>query len=77
MNVWNSRGAGPRAAGLGLADVAVTVPHTEDLDALRARLQARSIPSSTDGRSVTVADPWGTRVTVAVSGATTEEVLAR
>lgn len=77
MNVWNSRGAGPRAASLGLADVAVTVPHVEDLETLRARLRARSIPSSTDGRTVTVADPWGTTVTVALSGATVGEVLAR
>ena len=34
MNTWNSRGAGPRATSLGLADVAITVPAREDLDAL-------------------------------------------
>ncbi len=77
MNVWNSRGAGPRAAALGLADVAVTVPDADELIALRARLQARSIPAGGDGRTVTVADPWGTRVTVAVVDTTVDEVLAR
>ncbi|MGA1827928.1 VOC family protein, partial [Microbacterium sp.] len=34
MNVWHSAGAGPRAASLGLGDVAVSVPAREDLDAL-------------------------------------------
>jgi catechol 2,3-dioxygenase len=77
MNVWNSKGAGPRAASLGLGDVAVTVPSVHDLDALRGRLNKRAIQSSGDGRSVTVVDPWGTRVTVALPDITTEEVLAR
>jgi catechol 2,3-dioxygenase len=77
MNVWNSKGAGPRAASLGLGDVAVTVPHRDDLDSLRLRLTSRSIQFSGDGRTVTVADPWGTRVTVALPDITTEELLAR
>jgi catechol 2,3-dioxygenase len=77
MNVWNSRGAGPRAAGLGLGDVAITASSTHDLEALRSRLTARSIPFGSDGRSVTVADPWGTRITVALPDLTTEELLAR
>ncbi|RII95641.1 VOC family protein [Clavibacter michiganensis] len=77
MNVWNSAGAGPRAAGLGLGDVAVTVPTRDDLDSLRTRLTGLSIPFAHDGRSVTVADPWGTRITVALPDLTTEELLAR
>jgi catechol 2,3-dioxygenase len=77
MNVWNSKGAGPRAASLGLGDVAVTVPHVDDLSALKVRLKERSIQSSGDGRSVTIVDPWGTRVTVALPNITTEEVLSR
>lgn len=40
MNTWNSRGAGPRAASLGLGDVAITVPGREDLDALAARCRS-------------------------------------
>ena len=77
MNVWNSRGAGPRAASLGLGDVAVTVPTTSELESLATRLRARSIPFRDDGRSVSIADPWGTTVTVSLPDLTTEELLAR
>lgn len=77
MNVWNSGGAGPRAATLGLGDVAVTVPSREDLVALAARLRARSLAFADDGRSIVVHDPWGTQVTVSVPGTTTEDLLAR
>lgn len=77
MNVWNSRGTGPRAASLGLGDVAVTVPTAADLESLEARLRVRSIPFRADGRSVAVSDPWGTAVTVSLPDITTEELLAR
>lgn len=77
MNVWNSRGAGPRAASLGLGNVAVTVPGADDLDALRGRLRARGLAFEDDGRSVVVDDPWGTRITVALPEPTVDEVLAR
>jgi len=77
MNVWNSGGAGPRAASLGLADVAVTATDAGELDALRTRLRARGIPFGSDGRSVSLADPWGTAVTVALPDLSTEELLAR
>lgn len=75
MNTWNSRGAGPRAARLGLADVAITLPGREDLDALTARLRARGLAFADTGRSVVVADPWGTQVTLALPGATAEDLL--
>jgi len=77
MNTWNSRGIGPRAASLGLGDVAVTVPGATDLEALKVRLGARAIPFVSDGRSVIVTDPWGTQVTVALPDLTTEELIAR
>jgi len=77
MNVWNSGGAGPRAASLGLADVAVTVPGTADLEELMARLRARAIAFGSDSRSVTIKDPWGTQVTVALPDLSTDELLAR
>lgn len=77
MNTWNSRGAGPRAAGLGLGDVAVTVPSREDLDALITRLKARGIAFADDGRSVRTSDPWGTQVTVGIGGSTVAEALNR
>lgn len=77
MNIWNSRGSGPRAASLGLGDVSVTVPGREDLDALVARLRSRGLQFADDGRSVVVDDPWGTQVTVALPDLSTEELLAR
>ncbi|GAA1078229.1 VOC family protein [Nocardiopsis metallicus] len=77
MNTWNSAGAGPRAAGLGLGDVAVTVPGREDLDALVARLRALGVAHADTGRAVVTDDPWGTQVTVALPGTGTEELLAR
>jgi len=77
MNTWNSRGAGPRAASLGLGNVAVTVPGSDDLDALAARLREATVPFRSDARSVTASDPWGTEVTVALPDLTTEELLAR
>lgn len=77
MNTWNSAGAGPRAASLGLGDVAITVPGRDDLDALAARLRHHRLAFADDGRSISLDDPWGTRVTVALPGADVDEVLAR
>jgi catechol 2,3-dioxygenase len=77
MNVWNSRGAGPRAASLGLGNVSVTVPGAETLEALSARLRVRAIDFDTDGRSLAVTDPWGTPVTISLPDLTTEELMAR
>lgn len=77
MNVWNSGGAGPRAASLGLADVAVTATTPQELEALRVRLRKRRIPFASDGRSVSITDPWGTSVTVALPDLSTEEFLQR
>ena len=77
MNTWNSRGSGPRAASLGLGDVSVTVPDRRDLDALAARLRGRGLQFADDGRSIAVADPWGTQVTVALPDLSTDELLGR
>jgi catechol 2,3-dioxygenase len=75
MNIWHSAGAGPRAASLGLGDVAVSVPTRADLDALIGRLQSRKLPFADDGRTIRVHDPWGTQVSVSVAGTTTEQLL--
>lgn len=77
MNTWHSRGAGSRAASLGLGDVAVTVPDRDDLDALAARLTGHGIDFTDDGRWVRAADPWGTQVTVGLPGSGVDEVLSR
>lgn len=77
MNTWNSAGAGPRAAALGLGDVAITVPSRDDLDALAARLTHHRLAFADTGRDIVVSDPWGTQVTVGLPGAAVEDVLAR
>lgn len=77
MNTWNSRGAGPRAARLGLGNLAITVPTRDDLDAITARLRARGWAFGDTGRTIEVADPWNTHVTLSLPGTTTDELLAR
>ncbi|MBK7820938.1 MAG: VOC family protein [Tessaracoccus sp.] len=77
MNTWNSRGAGPRAATLGLADVAVTLPTREDLDALATRLRDQGLDFADDGSSIAVDDPWGTRVTLSLPGSAAADLLTK
>jgi len=69
VNVWNSRGAGPRASTLGLGAVTIAVPGRDELDAAAARLRARGISVADDGRSLTVDDPWRNRVTLQLADA--------
>lgn len=77
MNVWNSRGAGPRAARLGLGEVAITVPTRADLDAVAARLRGHAQTFTDNGTSLIAHDPWGTEVTLSLPGVTVDELLAR
>ena len=77
MNSWQSAGAGPRAASLGLGDVAIAVPARDDLDAVAARLRSRRVAFAADGSTLRISDPWGTQVSLAVAGASTEDLLAR
>ncbi|MFD2674228.1 VOC family protein [Gulosibacter bifidus] len=76
MNTWNSQGAGPRAASLGLGNVAITVPTRADLDAAVSRLRARGAVAEDDGRSVTTRDPWGTEITLGLPVESADELLA-
>lgn len=69
VNVWNSRGAGPRASTLGLGAVTIAVPDRDELDAAAARLRAHGITVADDGRSLTADDPWRNRVTLQVADA--------
>lgn len=62
MNTWQSAGAGPRAASLGLGDVRVTVPTRSDIEELADRLSFHGIESEDDGRTLRLSDPWGTRL---------------
>ncbi|WP_029289016.1 VOC family protein [Cellulomonas sp. HZM] len=67
MNTWNSAGAGPRASALGLGEVRIVVPTSDDLGALAARVAHARVPVSDDGATLLFEDPW--RNVVRVSAA--------
>ncbi|WP_241961119.1 VOC family protein [Salinibacterium hongtaonis] len=64
MNTWESNGAGARTPALGLGQVAIEVPSTDDLGALGERLTARGVQQAHDGRMLTFADPWANEIRV-------------
>ncbi|MDN4476663.1 VOC family protein [Demequina sp. SYSU T00192] len=67
LNTWNSRGAGPRAASLGLGTMDIVLPTADDLGAMRERLAHRGTAVADDGRTVAVRDPWGSEIRVTVA----------
>ncbi|AEE46513.1 VOC family protein [Cellulomonas fimi] len=67
MNTWNSAGAGPRASALGLGEVRITVPTTDDLGALVERVRHAGVRPADDGSTLLFEDPW--RNVVRVSAA--------
>jgi catechol 2,3-dioxygenase len=68
MNVWNSRGAGPRQRTLGLAEVDIVVPTADDLGALGERMTHFGVEARNDGKTLSLNDPWSNliRVTAAI-----------
>ena len=58
MNTWQSAGAGPRAATIGLGQVSIVLDGREGLDALAARLTRHRIDFRDDGRTLRFEDPW-------------------
>ena len=66
MNVWNSRGAGPRRDTLGLGEVLIEVPSGDDVGALADRLKIAGVQSHHTGAELRFEDPWRNRIRVAV-----------
>ncbi|HEY9358218.1 MAG TPA: VOC family protein [Arthrobacter sp.] len=66
MNVWNSRGAGPRKDTLGLGEVLIEVPSGDDIGALADRLKVARVASHHTGAELRFEDPWRNRIRVAV-----------
>ena len=66
MNVWNSRGAGPRRDTLGLGEVLIEVPAGDDVGALADRLRTAEVQSHHTGAELRFEDPWRNRIRVAV-----------
>lgn len=58
MNVWNSRGAGPRMPALGLGQVDLALPNADALGQLGERLAHYGTAVRDDGRTLTFTDPW-------------------
>ncbi|WP_026818279.1 VOC family protein [Arthrobacter castelli] len=67
MNVWNSAGAGPRKNTLGLGEVLITVPDTDDVGALGERLAHRGITANHDSEELRFEDPWRNTLRVAAA----------
>ncbi|MGP9502835.1 VOC family protein [Specibacter sp. AOP5-B1-6] len=66
MNVWNSRGAGPRKDTLGLGEVLIQLPKADDVGALQARLAHHGIAVANTGAEILFDDPWKNRIRVSV-----------
>ena len=58
MNVWNSRGAGPRMPALGLGRVDLALPGADALGELGERLRHHGFEVRDDGRALSFDDPW-------------------
>ncbi|MEO8283164.1 MAG: VOC family protein [Pseudarthrobacter sp.] len=66
MNVWNSRGAGPRKDTLGLGEVLIEVTSGDDVGALADRLRVAGVASHHTGAELRFEDPWRNNIRVAV-----------
>lgn len=64
VNTWQSRGAGPRAATIGLGQVAILVPASQDLHSLAGRLREHGVSHRDDGLTLRFEDPWSTQLEV-------------
>lgn len=58
MNVWNSRGAGPRMPALGLGQIDLALPTPDALGELNERLIHFGTQVADDGRTLSFSDPW-------------------
>jgi catechol 2,3-dioxygenase len=67
MNVWNSRGAGPRMPALGLARVDLKLPDRDALGDLGERLRQHGFEVRDDGLALRFDDPWN-NLLVATAG---------
>ena len=64
MNTWNSAGSGKRRLALGLGEVSIIVPTSDDLGALNERMSHHGIGTRDDGQTLSFDDPWANRVAV-------------
>ncbi|MGO2481094.1 VOC family protein [Glutamicibacter ardleyensis] len=67
MNVWNSRGAGPRKDTLGLGEVLINVPTEDEIGKLAERLNFAKVENHHTGAELRFMDPWNNQLRVAVN----------
>ena len=67
MNVWNSRGAGPRKDTLGLGEVLINVPTADEVGKLAERLNFAKVANHHTGAELRFMDPWNNQLRVAVN----------
>jgi catechol 2,3-dioxygenase len=67
MNTWNSAGSGKRRLALGLGEVDIIVPGSDDLGALGERMSHFGVQTRDDGQSLSFDDPWANTVRVTAS----------
>ena len=64
MNTWQSSGSGKRRLALGLGEVSIVVPSSDDVGALNERMTHFGVDTSHDGQVLTFDDPWANRIMV-------------
>ncbi|MET4703732.1 VOC family protein [Frigoribacterium sp. UYMn621] len=64
MNTWNSAGAGRRGRTLGLGQVDIVVPGSDDLGSLGERMSHYGIETRDDGKTLSFDDPWANVIRV-------------
>ena len=67
MNVWNSRGAGPRMPALGLGRIDLALPGADALGELGERLRHHGFEVRDDGRALRFDDPWSNLLVAAAA----------
>ncbi|MFB9644608.1 VOC family protein [Microbacterium terregens] len=67
MNVWGSRGAGPRMPALGLGRMDLTVPDADAIGSLGERLRHHGFAVRDDGRTLGFSDPWNNEILASVA----------
>lgn len=67
MNIWRSRGAGPRQQTLGLGDVSILLPDSDSFGETIERIShSGTKPTELDQDVARFDDPWGNQVTLAL-----------
>ncbi|QBE48419.1 VOC family protein [Leucobacter triazinivorans] len=68
-NTWQSAGAGTRTNATGLGSLTITIPDDGTVDEIADRLDAAGHDSERSDSGLSVEDPWGNLVRIAIGGA--------